>query len=282
MIFYCSGKVLRRLRLRPRCLRGVSQLDIGCEIFGEKMKWPLGIAPTAMQKRAHPDDELGNARAAGQAGSIFILSNLSNTSLEDLAAGEPDTFKWFQLYIYKDLMITEKMIHRCEGRRRGPTITGTSGINEYVAGQLDRTITWKDIQWLKKVTRLPIVVKGILTAEDAVLAKEFGCTGIIVSKQGARQLYTVPASIEALLEVVKAVGHDLVVMLDGGIMQGIDIFKALALGAKTVFVVCVVFLGCIFVSVAYVPRPIFGDASALMKGIRCWRSVLHYMRELGM
>lgn len=91
-----------RLRLRPRCLRDVSQLDLSCEILGEKLKWPLGIAPTAMQKMAHPDGEIGNARAAGKAGSIFILSTLSTTSMEDLAAGAPDTCKWFQLYIYKD------------------------------------------------------------------------------------------------------------------------------------------------------------------------------------
>lgn len=97
-----NREAFRRLRLRPRCLRDVSRLDISCEIFGERMKWPLGIAPTAMQKMAHPDGEVGNARAAGKAGSIFILSTLSTTSLEDLAAGAPETIKWFQLYIYKD------------------------------------------------------------------------------------------------------------------------------------------------------------------------------------
>lgn len=97
-----NREAFRRLRLRPRCLRDVSRLDISTKIFGEQMQWPLGIAPTAMQKMAHPDGEVGNARAAGKAGSIFILSTLSTTSLEDLAAGAPDTIKWFQLYIYKD------------------------------------------------------------------------------------------------------------------------------------------------------------------------------------
>ncbi|EDW72557.1 uncharacterized protein Dwil_GK20637 [Drosophila willistoni] len=272
-----NREAFRKLRLRPRCLRDVSKLDVGCKILGEQMKWPLGIAPTAMQKMAHPDGEIGNARAAGKAGSIFILSTLSTTSLEDLAAGAPDTVKWFQLYIYKDRSITEKLVRRAEkanfkalvltidapifGHRRADvrnnfslpshltlanfqgvkatgvvTATGASGINEYVSSQFDPTITWQDIKWLKSITQLPIVVKGILTAEDAVLAKEFGCSGVIVSNHGARQIDTVPASIEALPEVVRAVGNDLLVMMDGGVLQGNDIFKALALGAKTVFI----------------------------------------------
>lgn len=271
-----NREAYKRLRLRPRCLRDVSQVDVSCKIFGQQLKWPLGIAPTAMQKLAHPDGEIGNARAAGKAGSIFILSTLSTTSLEDLSVAAPDTYKWFQLYIYKDRSLTEKIVRRVEkanfkalvltvdapifGHRRadvrnkfslpshlslanfqgeqanGVVTEGGSGINEYVASQFDPSISWKDINWLKQLTHLPIVLKGILTAEDAVLAREFGCAGVIVSNHGARQIDTVPASIEALPEVVKAVGNDLVVMLDGGIMQGNDIFKALALGAKTVFV----------------------------------------------
>ncbi|XP_064542752.1 uncharacterized protein LOC135431507 [Drosophila montana] len=271
-----NREAFKRLRLRPRFLRDVSQLDLGCKILGHQLKWPLGIAPTAMQKMAHPDGEIGNARAAGKAGSIFILSTLSTTSLEDLSAGAPDTCKWFQLYIYKERSLTEKLVRRAEkanfkalvltvdapvfGHRRsdvrnkfslpphlslanfqgeqanGVVTMGGSGINEYVASQFDASITWNDINWLKQLTHLPIIAKGVLTAEDAVLAREFGCAGVIVSNHGARQIDTVPASIEALPEVVKAVGNDLLVMLDGGIMQGNDIFKALALGAKTVFI----------------------------------------------
>lgn len=113
---------------------------------------------------------------------------------------------------------------------------GGSGLNEYVASHYDPSITWKDIKWLQQLTHLPIILKGILTAEDAELARESGCAGVIVSNHGGRQLDTAPATIEALPEIVAAVGKDLVVMLDGGIMQGNDIFKALALGAKTVFI----------------------------------------------
>lgn len=94
--------IANRLRLRPRCLRNVAELETSCSIWGEHFKWPLGIAPVAMQRMAHPEGEKGTARAAGRAGCLFILSTLSNTSLEEVAAAAPETCKWFQLYIYKD------------------------------------------------------------------------------------------------------------------------------------------------------------------------------------
>ncbi|XP_039955114.1 uncharacterized protein LOC126755637 [Bactrocera neohumeralis] len=273
-----NREVFRRIRIRPRFLRDVSNIDTRCKVLGIDLKWPLGIAPSAMQKLAHPEGEGGNARAAGNAGSIYILSTLSTMSIEEVAAEAPDTNKWFQLYVYRDRALTEQMVRRAEkanfkaivltidapifGQRRsdirnkfslpphlhlanfeGIKADGVrtdeeavSGINAYVSSQFDPTLTWKDVAWLVNLTRLPVIVKGVLTREDAILAREFGCAGIIVSNHGARQIDTVPASIEALPEVVKAVGNDLIVMLDGGVTQGNDIFKALALGAKMVFV----------------------------------------------
>ncbi|XP_014091204.1 uncharacterized protein Hao [Bactrocera oleae] len=273
-----NREAFRRIRIRPRFLRDVSSIDTRCKVLGIAQKWPLGIAPSAMQKLAHPEGEGGNARAAGNAGSIFILSTLSTMSIEEVATAAPDTNKWFQLYVYRDRSLTEQMVRRAEkanfkaivltidapifGQRRsdvrnkfslpshlhlanfeGIKADGVrsdseaiSGINAYVSSQFDPTLTWKDVAWLVNLTRLPVIVKGVLTREDAVLAREFGCAGIIVSNHGARQIDTVPASIEALPEIVKAVGNDLVVMLDGGVTQGNDIFKALALGAKMVFV----------------------------------------------
>lgn len=112
---------------------------------------------------------------------------------------------------------------------------GSSGINEYVTRQFDPAITWTDVSWLVKFTKLPVVVKGVLTREDALLARNCGCKGIIVSNHGARQLDSVPASIEVLPTIVDAVGNDMTIMLDGGVRQGTDVFKALALGAKAVF-----------------------------------------------
>ncbi|KAI9582611.1 (S)-2-hydroxy-acid oxidase GLO1 [Glossina fuscipes] len=274
-----NRKAFNRIRIRPRCLRDVSQLDASCQIFGKHLRWPVGIAPTAMQKLAHPDGEVANAKAAGKMGSVFILSTLSTTSIEEVAQAAPNTYKWFQLYVYKNRSITEQLVRRAEkenfkaivltidapifGQRwadirnnfslpphlcLGNFVTkstqsdgvrgeaGTSGINKYVTSQFDAALTWKDVEWLVKLTHLPVIVKGVLTAEDAIMAQEFGCAGIIVSNHGARQLDHVPASIEALPEVVKAVGDKLPVMLDGGVRQGSDIFKALALGAKMVFV----------------------------------------------
>lgn len=112
----------------------------------------------------------------------------------------------------------------------------TSGLSNYTNSLFDPSLTWKDVEWLVENTYLPVVVKGILTAEDAILAKEHCCAGVIVSNHGARQLDYVPASIEALPEVVRAVGQDMPVMLDGGVRLGTDIFKALALGARMVFI----------------------------------------------
>ncbi|XP_061396854.1 uncharacterized protein LOC133332468 [Musca vetustissima] len=274
-----NREAFRRLRIRPRCLRDVSKLDTSCTVLGHQLKWPVGIAPTAMQKMAHNDGEGGNAKAAGEMGTIFIQSTLSTMSIEEVAQTAPDTIKWFQLYVYKDRSLTEQILRRVEkanfkavvltidapifGQRWADVRNnfslpshlrlanfdtrssqsdgvhseeGTSGINEYVASQFDATLTWKDVEWLVKSTYLPVIVKGVLTAEDAILAREFGCAGVIVSNHGARQLDYVPASIEALPEVVKAVGDDIAVMLDGGVRHGNDVFKALALGAKMVFV----------------------------------------------
>lgn len=112
---------------------------------------------------------------------------------------------------------------------------GSSGVREYVANHIDTSLTWKDVEWLVKLTHLPVIVKGILTANGAILAREFGCAGVIVSNHGARHLDGVPASIEVLPEIVKAVGEDMLVMLDGGVRHGNDVLKALALGAKMVF-----------------------------------------------
>lgn len=268
-----------RLRIRPRFLRDISNRDLSCKIFGDKINLPIGICPTAMQKLAHPDGEVANARAAEKAGIIFTLSTIATSSIEDVAKGAPNCIKWFQLYIYKDREITKNLIRRAEaanfkaivltvdapifGLRRADIRNNfglpshlkfanfeddksngvvdiekdekISGINKYVTNQFDPTLNWNDLKWLVKFTKLPVLVKGILTREDAILSVEFGASGIIVSNHGARQLDSVPAAIEALPEIVEAVGNRALVFIDGGITQGTDIFKALAIGAKMVF-----------------------------------------------
>lgn len=113
---------------------------------------------------------------------------------------------------------------------------GNSGLAAYVASLFDQAISWKDVKWLKSITKLPVVVKGILSPEDARIAVQLGCEGVLVSNHGARQLDGVPATIEALKDVVKAVDGRAEVYMDGGIRRGTDVFKALALGARAVFI----------------------------------------------
>lgn len=284
--YYCSGAgeeftlglnrdAFRRLRIRPRFMRDVSYRNQSTTVLGTKVAMPIGIAPTAMQRMAHPDGECSNARAAGAIGCIFILSTLSTSSIEEVGAAATNTIKWFQLYIYKDRDVTCKLVKRAEqagfralvltvdapmfGIRNadirnkfklpphlslanfeGIKATGVksetgSGINEYVEQLFDPSLTWDDVIWLKSITQLPVILKGILTADDAIIAADLGVAAILVSNHGARQVDGTPASIEALPEVVKAVDGQCEVYLDGGIRQGTDVFKAIALGAKMVF-----------------------------------------------
>ncbi|XP_076164499.1 hydroxyacid oxidase [Ptiloglossa arizonensis] len=272
-----NTEAFRKYRIRPRFLRDVSKRDLRTTVLGQEISMPLGVAPSAMQRMAHPDGECGNARAAEAAGTIYTLSTIATSSIEEVAEAAPKGIKWFQLYIYVDRDITLNLVKRAEkagfkalvltvdaplfGARRADVrnkftlpnhlrlgnfegnlsnevnnkMSGSS-LNEYVAKQFDASITWDDIKWIKSITKLPIILKGILTPEDALLAIESDVQAIIVSNHGARQVDSIPASIEALPDVVKAVNGKLEVYMDGGVRQGIDVFKAIALGAKMVFV----------------------------------------------
>ncbi|XP_010517549.1 PREDICTED: peroxisomal (S)-2-hydroxy-acid oxidase GLO5-like [Camelina sativa] len=264
-----------RILFRPRILIDVSNIDVSTTVLGFNISMPIMIAPTAMQKMAHPDGELATARATSAAGTIMTLSSWATCSVEEVASTGPG-IRFFQLYVYKDRNVVRQLVKRAEeagfkaialtvdtprlGRResdiknrfelpRGLTLknfegldlgkivkTDDSGLASYVAGQVDKSLSWKDITWLQSITSLPILVKGVITAEDARIAVEYGAAGIIVSNHGARQLDYVPATIMALEEVVKAVEGRIPVFLDGGVRRGTDVFKALALGASGVFV----------------------------------------------
>lgn len=273
-----NTEAINRWYIRPRFLRDVSKRSLATTILGHNVNVPYGVAPTAMQKMAHPDGENANARAAGKIGTAFTLSTIATTSIEEIAKSAPDTLRLFQLYIYKDREVTANLVQRAEangfaaliltvdapyfGIRREDiknkfslppyfrlanfqpddeksTLANISSqgsnINEYVKSLFDPSLSWEDITWLTRITKLPIVLKGILTAEDAILGLEAGATAIWVSNHGARQVDGVPPSIEALPEVVKAVNGRCEVYVDGGFSQGTDIFKALALGAQMVF-----------------------------------------------
>ncbi|XP_042402374.1 peroxisomal (S)-2-hydroxy-acid oxidase GLO3-like [Zingiber officinale] len=264
-----------RILFRPRILVDVSKIDLTTTVLGFNISMPIMIAPSAMQKMAHPQGELATARAASAAGTIMTLSSWSTSSVEEVNSTGPG-IRFFQLYVYKDRNVVLQLVRRAEragfkaivltvdtprlGRREAdiknrftlpPSLTlknfedldlgkmdrtNDSGLASYVASQVDRSLSWKDVKWLQTITALPIVVKGVMTAEDTKLAVQAGVAGIVVSNHGARQLDYVPATINSLEEVVKAAQGKVPVFLDGGIRRGTDVFKALALGASGVFI----------------------------------------------
>lgn len=264
-----------RILFRPRILRDVSKIDMTTTVLGFNISMPIMIAPTAFQKMAHPEGECATARAASAAGTIMTLSSWATSSVEEVSSTGPG-IRFFQLYVTKDRNVDAQLVKRAEragfkaialtvdtprlGRREAdiknrfvlpPHLTlknyeglyigkmdktDDSGLASYVANQIDRSLNWKDVKWLQTITSLPILVKGVLTAEDASLAIQYGAAGIIVSNHGARQLDYVPATVMALEEVVQAAKGRVPVFLDGGVRRGTDVFKALALGASGVFV----------------------------------------------
>lgn len=270
-----NKKYFEKIRIRPRCLRDISNRTTSSELFGYKINLPVGISPTALHKIAHLNGELETAKAAGKIGTIYIQSILSSYTIEEVAEYAPETIKFMQMFIYKERKATEILVGRAEncgykaivltidhpilGLRRFvqanqkfpselrfknfDKLEKESGFTSYGLSQVDEAATWDDVKWLVSITKLPVILKGILTKEDALLAVESKCHGIIVSNHGGRQLDGVPATIEALSEIVEAVAGRIPVLLDGGVRQGSDVFKALALGAKMVFVGRPIFFG---------------------------------------
>lgn len=267
-----NERAFRRFALHYRVLVDVAEPDLSVEVFGARLASPVGVAPTAYHKLADPDGERATARAAERAGSLFIVSTLATTSLEEVAAASAGP-KWFQLYVHKDRGFTRALVERAEAAGYGalvltvdtpllgkrlrdvhnrfalpeplvmanlvdaPGVKDASGsaLQAYVASRHDASLTWRDVDWLASLTKLPIVPKGIVRADDARLAVEHGARGVLVSNHGGRQLDGAPATIDALGAVAEAVGDRLVVMMDGGVRWGSDVLVALARGARLVF-----------------------------------------------
>ncbi|KAL4388161.1 hypothetical protein GQ457_09G005490 [Hibiscus cannabinus] len=267
-----NEEAFHRIIIRPRILRDVSAIDLSTTVLGYNISMPVMIAPTSMQKLANPAGEIATARAASACGTIMVLSTSSSCSLEEVASC-CNAIRFFQLYVYKRRDISAKLVQRAEnngykaivvtvdsprlGRREAdiknklvvPPLKnlegllpnkfisdGGSGLEALASGTLDASFCWEDISWLKSITNLPVLIKGVLTHEDAIKALEVGVAGIIVSNHGGRQLDYSPATISVLEEVVLAVGGKVPVLVDGGIRRGTDIFKAVALGARAVLV----------------------------------------------
>lgn len=261
--------------LKYRVLVDVSKRDMSTTLLGQNISAPIVIAPTAFQKLSHPDGEVAIARAAGSEETIMILSTLSNCSVEEVLNVSSGSV-WFQLYVFKDREVTADLIRRAEtsgckalvltvdapvlGRRikdiqnnfrlpeglsvkslepymkdKFPDHKG-SGIEEFFAANLDPSLTWNDIEWLKGKTKLPIFIKGIICREDALIAVANGVDGIVVSNHGGRQLDTCSATIEAFPEIADEVKGKVTLLVDGGIRKGTDILKAVAYGADAVMI----------------------------------------------
>jgi isopentenyl diphosphate isomerase/L-lactate dehydrogenase-like FMN-dependent dehydrogenase len=239
--------------IRPRMLTGAYPPDASTAILGTEVSMPIIVAPWAYQRLADPDGELATARAAERAGTVMCVSSTTFTYLEDVANASAGP-KWWQLYVFTDRALSEEMLHRVHA-------AGYSAVCftvDFPVGGLrhrdtrnafvmpvglpeddhvfDPMISWDDLAWIREHAPVPVLLKGIMTSEDARLAVEHGADGIVVSNHGARQLDAVAATITVLPEVVEAVEGRIPVIVDGGFRRGTDVFKALALGADAVMV----------------------------------------------
>jgi 4-hydroxymandelate oxidase len=263
-----------RIKVHYRVLVDVSRRDLSTVLFGQKISMPILIAPTAFHKLAHTDGELATVRATGAAGTIMVLSSLSTTPVEDVvrAATGPVWFQLYinkDRSFTRDL-VARVTAAGCQalmltvdtpewGRRerdvrnkfhlppglaavnllpsneRGEVIGQSgAGMGQAFAWMLDASVTWKDVDWLRSLTKLPMILKGICRADDAKRAVECGASGIVVSNHGGRQMDTAPATIEVLPRCAEAVGGRVPLLMDGGVRRGLDVLKAIALGATAV------------------------------------------------
>ena len=257
----------QRVWLRPRQLLGLDEADASLELLGAAMAAPIVLAPVALQGLLHADAELAVARAAADAGLVMCLSTRATTDLADVAAATAAP-KWFQLYMDRDRATVWRVLARAAehgyeqvvmtidfpvtGRRErelrhGPiALPPGVGLADHlggVAGHGGRPLiggwlapTWEDVAWVSEAAGLPVVLKGVLTAEDAVIAEQSGAAAVIVSNHGGRQLDGVVPTAVAVREVVAELEGRLPVLVDGGIRSGADVVRALALGADAVLV----------------------------------------------
>ena len=257
--------------LRPRVLEDVTEIDLRATILGNRTRAPVFVSPTAYHGQVHPDAEVGTARAVSDAGLLGAYSTLSSSSLEQIAAASRGPAPWFQLYLQPDFAVSESLVRRAEqagfsaivltadvpvlavrdrqaeggfaidssvpignGRDILPPSREPELQGEIYRLRSEASHTWDVLDRLRASTELPLVVKGILTAEDARRAVAHGARGILVSNHGGRQLDAAPASLDALAEIVPAVGDSVEVYVDGGVRRGSDVLIALALGARAV------------------------------------------------
>ena len=284
-----------RWTFRPRVLCDVSEISTSTTVLGTPVELPVVVGPVAYQQLYHPDGECAAARGAAAAGTAIAVSTFSTRSHEEIAAAAPGVMQWCQVYVFQDrgptrehlagaadagcsavvlTVDTPRLAQRERDLRVGfevpadlplpyaRTTIGDAPLNP--ADQfalLDPSVSWRDLEWIASEGKLPVILKGVVTAEDAELAVEHGAAAIVVSNHGGRQLDSAPATLDALPEVVDAVAGRIEVYLDGGIRRGTDVAKAIALGARAVLVG---------------RAPVFGLAIAGEDGVR---HVLELLRD---
>lgn len=251
----------RAWRLRPRVLRGIQTVDLRTTLLGTPVATPIGVSPWGYQAMAHPDGECATARGAAAVGALMTVSASATTGLDDVAATEPDSPKWFQLYRVHSPAHTDELARRA-GRAGYRALVLTVDLpvmgrrlrdlaHEFVfpadlplpnrvadgdPATVHPAWTFDDIERFGELSGLPVVVKGVLRGDDAAQCVEAGAAAVWVSTHGGRQADPAIASAQALPEVVAAVGGDVEVYADGGLRSGSDVLTALALGARAVFV----------------------------------------------
>lgn len=264
----------QRIRILPPLLTGVAGADTATTVLKQSIRTPILLAPVAGQQMYHPQGALAAARAAAASGTIYGVSSSVGHSVEEVAAASTGP-KWFQLYVPRDRAVARKLVERAEragfqaiiltvdmgewkdadrrnrfalpkevlvkhlrdiGFTQISAAMSYQDILDFNAQAWDLAISWDFFDWLRSITKLPLLIKGVLRKEDAAKAVSIGLDGIIVSNHGGRRLDGMPASIEMLPEVVKAVAGRAEVYLDSGIRRGTDVLIALALGARAVLI----------------------------------------------
>ena len=260
-----------QIRLRPRVLVDPRKIDTSTTLFGQDIPFPILLGPTGGHRATHPEGELATVRGAGDGEAIMVVSTVSSTPVEEIASLAKRPL-WFQLYVLRDRSFTRDLVQRAEaagckalcvtvdtatrgprnrqdrGRFRGipsgggglPHLQGMTRPktieSPIFSATRDPNLTWKDIDWLRSFTRIPLLLKGVLDPADAERAVQEGVSGLIVSNHGGRNLDTAQATVKALPEIVERVDGQVPVLIDGGIRRGTDVLKAIALGAKAVLI----------------------------------------------
>jgi isopentenyl diphosphate isomerase/L-lactate dehydrogenase-like FMN-dependent dehydrogenase len=264
-----NREAFQKITIMPRVLTGIKEADTSITLLGQRLSMPIYVTPMANHGVVHPLAEVGSAQGAKKAGTLFVAPTGSNKTMEEVATTIKDSPRWFQLYFNKNPEVNKQLLQRAETagytaialtvdlpvlgiRDRNirnsftmptdfnrPNVqferfkAATRGLESLTAGIKD-DLNWDDYEWTREHTPLPVLIKGILSPDDAEEAARRKVPAIIVSNHGGRQLDTGSGAIEALRPIAERVKGKTRVLFDSGIRRGTDVFKALALGAEAV------------------------------------------------